>query len=288
MRSHVPTRSRFSLSISLNSSIRLSLLTKRLRARSTSPLRTIYTIYIPVFSAAQHIFPGPWPIYLGPTRAHSHVAKMGIYRPLVVTALLEGCQLLECDSPVTMRMNLMASSRDDPRILYIVNGDRILVYHFSTLTPSGLPTLTKRMSDPRCANDNSDDKTINVIKTGYLGTEEVLVTADESGDVCVWFTMNLQRDPLLLSVTESAWGIAIHAEQRLIAISSNAHTVTVFHCGIDSRPSQRLFSGYTEPSASGSNASSSSGHGHNIPCVTFSPCGRFVATASVDQTCRTW
>ncbi|KAG0366938.1 hypothetical protein BGZ54_004684 [Gamsiella multidivaricata] len=157
--------------------------------------------------------------------------------------------------------------------------------------------------------ENSDDKTINVIKTGYLGTEEVLVTADESGDVCVWFTMNLQRDPLLLSVTESAWGIAIHAEQRLIAISSNAHTVTVFHCGIDSRPSQRLFSGYTEPSASGSNASSSSsssttgampalvdrtsqqilrGHGHNIPCVTFSPCGRFVATASVDQTCRTW
>ncbi|KAG0381132.1 hypothetical protein BGX24_009079 [Mortierella sp. AD032] len=65
---------------------------------------------------------------------------------------------------------------------------------------------------------SSDDITINVMQVGYLGTEEVLVTANEAGEVCVWFTR----------------------------------------------------------------------HGHNIPCVTFSPCGRFAATASVDRTCRTW
>ncbi|KAI8601308.1 hypothetical protein EDD21DRAFT_321884, partial [Dissophora ornata] len=206
---------------------------------------------------------------------------MGIYRPLVVTALLEGCQLPECGSPSSMRMNLMGSSREDPRVFYIVNGDKILVYQFSTLTPSGLPTPIRRLSDPRCMNDDTNDKTINVIKVGYLGSDEVLVTADEAGDVCVWFTRNLQRDPLLLSVTKSAWGIAVHPEQRLIAISSNAYTATVFHCGIDSRLSQRLLSGDTDSSIL-------RGHDHNIPCVTFSPCGNFVATASVDRTCRTW
>ncbi|KAI1293454.1 hypothetical protein EDD11_008352, partial [Mortierella claussenii] len=95
-------------------------------------------------------------------------------------------------------MNLMASSRDDPRVLYIVNGDKILVYRFSTLTPSGLPVVETRLSDPRCAHDEISDRTINVITVGYLGTEEVLASADETGDVCVWFTMNLQRDPLLL------------------------------------------------------------------------------------------
>ncbi|KAK3810336.1 MAG: hypothetical protein J3Q66DRAFT_352828 [Benniella sp.] len=252
---------------------------------------------------------------------------MGLYRPLVVTALLEGCPLLELFRPTVMRMNLIATSQEDPRIMYIVHADEILVFRFSTLTPSGPPVLTTQIKDPRYIDDSDSGGTINVIKVGYLGTEEVLVTADESGKVCVWFTMNLQRDPLLLSVTQSAWGIAIHSEQRLIAISSNAHTATIFHCGTDSRLSQRTLFKDPEPSPSGLSSSSSSsyytsgtrrstlgqtasrhssedsmstplvdqasqqiliGHDHNIPTVAFSPCGQFVATASIDRTCRTW
>ncbi|KAF9359385.1 hypothetical protein BGX34_008414 [Mortierella sp. NVP85] len=226
-----------------------------------------------------------------------------------------------------MRMNLMATSQEDPRIMYIVHADEILVFRFSTLTPSGPPVLTTQIKDPRYVDDPDSDGTINVIKVGYLGTEEVLVTADESGKVCVWFTMNLLRDPLLLSVTQSAWGIAIHSEQRLIAISSNAHNATIFHCGTDSRLLQRAFFSDPEPSPSGFSSSSSSsyytsgtrrstlgqtasrhsseasmstplvdqasqqiliGHDHNIPSVAFSPCGQFVATTSIDRTCRTW
>ncbi|KAF9197621.1 hypothetical protein BGZ49_001858, partial [Haplosporangium sp. Z 27] len=191
--------------------------------------------------------------------------------------------------------------------------DIVLVYHFSTLTPSGTPVVTKRLSDPRCANDEFIDKTINVIQVGYLGTEEVLVTADEAGDVCVWFTKDLQREPLLLSVTESAWGIAIHSEKRLIAVSCNARTITIFHCGIDSRISQSLLFGDMESSTSdlttpSQNSTTTSeagpipsplpmerasqqillGHEHNIPHISFSPCGEFLASASVDRTCRTW
>ncbi|KAK3834818.1 MAG: hypothetical protein JOS17DRAFT_737851 [Linnemannia elongata] len=194
-----------------------------------------------------------------------------------------------------MRMNLLASSRDDPRVLFVVNDDKILVYRFSTLTPSTLPTLVDRISDPRSNDeDESMDRTINAMQVGYLGTEEVLVTANDAGEVCVWFTNNLRRTPLLLSVTESAWGIAIHTERRLIAISTNAHTVTVFHCGTNSRISPQHYS--SQPTSTPLTATDDpttsqqilSGHGHNIPCVTFSPCGRFVATASVDRTCRTW
>ncbi|KAG0259882.1 hypothetical protein BG011_002333 [Mortierella polycephala] len=207
-----------------------------------------------------------------------------------------------------MRMNLMGTSRENPKAMFIANVNHILVYHFSTLTPRDPPTLVNRLLDPRCGNDDADDRTINVLQVGYLGTDEVVVTADEIGDVCVWFTMNLQRDPLLLSVTDSAWGIAIHAEKRLIAISSNAHTVTVFHCGIDGGNSRRWLSGDSEtvvdahprisaPASTSSVAAGSvegtsqqilRGHGHNIPTVAFSSCGNFVATASVDRTCRTW
>ncbi|KAF9143543.1 hypothetical protein BGX30_000159 [Mortierella sp. GBA39] len=177
----------------------------------------------------------------------------------------------------------------------LVNDDKILVYRFSTLTPSALPTLVDRIADPRSNDeDESKDRTINAMQVGYLGTEEVLVTANDAGEVCVWFTNNLRRTPLLLSVTESAWGIAIYTERRLIAISTNAHTVTVFHCGTNSRMSPRHYS--SQPTSTPLSATDDpttsqqilSGHGHNIPCVTFSPCGRFVATASVDRTCRTW
>ncbi|KAF9291079.1 hypothetical protein BGZ68_005175 [Mortierella alpina] len=206
-------------------------------------------------------------------------------------------------------MNLIGASKEDPRILYLADGSKILVYHFSTLTPSGPPTFIKKFSDPRCTDDQLIDKTINILQIGHLGTEEVLVTGDEAGDVCVWFTMNLQREPLLLSVTESAWGVAIHSEKRLIAVSSNAHTATIFHCGLDTQLSRQDLLADTDqrettesqqqPRPPGSGPVSTSpweqtsqqilrGHGHNIPCVTFSPCGEFVATASVDQTCRTW
>ncbi|KAF9583647.1 hypothetical protein BGW38_008943 [Lunasporangiospora selenospora] len=228
-----------------------------------------------------------------------------------------------------------------------VSDSTINIYQFATLTPSGPPALVDRLVDPRRTNAELHSKTINVIKVGYLGTDEVLVAADEKGEVCVWFTMNLSRDPLLLSVTKSAWGIDIHASRRLIAISSNAYTATVFYCGTEARPSeQRTFRDTDETSqvqrstepeshlnipsylpASSSTSSSSvhgfplerllqilqqedrnlqqardrdasrvesaseqilRGHKHNIPSVCFSPCGHFVATASIDQTCRTW
>lgn len=41
----------------------------------------------------------------------------------------------------------------------LVNDDTILVYRFSTLTPSALPTLVDRTSDPR-----SNDEGVSVVE----------------------------------------------------------------------------------------------------------------------------
>ncbi|KAG0029491.1 hypothetical protein BGZ82_007935 [Podila clonocystis] len=138
------------------------------------------------------------------------------------------------------------------------------------------------------------DTVINAIRVGYLGTEEIVTTVNHSGGVCVWFTMRLQKDPFLLSASESAWGLAIHSDQRMIAVSTNAHVVDVFHFGIDIAKLQSSRTLASGPSAESSASTLSEshqifhGHLHNIPCVAFSPCGRFLASTSLDGTCRTW
>ncbi|KAF9390214.1 hypothetical protein CPC16_005260 [Podila verticillata] len=192
-----------------------------------------------------------------------------------------------------MRMNLIASSQDDPRLLFVANQSNVLVYCYSTFTPNQPPKLIQTLSDPRNTQHNEMDTVINAIRVGYLGTEEIVTTVNHSGGVCVWFTMRLQKDPFLLSASESAWGLAIHSDQRIIAVSTNAHLIDVFHFGVDTTISQSRTLA-PDPSAGPSTSTLSEshqvlrGHLHNIPCVAFSPCGRFLASTSLDGTCRTW
>src|SRR5271163_15876 len=102
---------------------------------------------------------------------------------------------------------------------------------------------------------------------GELGGEEVLVTTDDSGHAEVYFTSDFERTPLTFKLPMSAWGIDTHSEKRLVAISCNAHIVTIFHVGFgvegwdwttgtpesgDSHPKVELKK-----------------HHENIPCVAF-------------------
>ena len=73
----------------------------------------------------------------------------------------------------------------------------------------------------------------------------------------------------------STWGLAIHPDKKLIAVSSNSHCITVFRLGDDLTPDEQPFQ-------------TLKGHGHNIPSIDFSPCGDYVASASIDGTCRIW
>lgn len=98
---------------------------------------------------------------------------------------------------------------------------------------------------------------INHMITGFLGDEELLVTCHDDGDVTAYYTRDIAEwlaattdlpvsqatrlekttytgnkelpTPFFLeNVGASAWGLALHAKSRLIAVSSNRWEVTVF------------------------------------------------------------
>jgi hypothetical protein len=90
---------------------------------------------------------------------------------------------------------------------------------------------------------------VNHIKVGNLGSLEVLLIACDDGDVLAYYTHILQNEidsqdshivqaPLSNTlpffhenVGSSAWGLALHQDSRLIAVSSNLREVTIFAHG---------------------------------------------------------
>lgn len=50
--------------------------------------------------------------------------------------------------------------------------------------------------------------------------------------MCAWYTRDLRRIAFRLSVGVSAWGVALHKEQRLLAVSANTHRIQVFELAI--------------------------------------------------------
>lgn len=98
---------------------------------------------------------------------------------------------------------------------------------------------------------------INHVVVGELGDEEIFLVGRDNGEVVAWYTgtiaqylettlrakerpqRNIERPGYASqrlyprhffadNVGISAWGLAIHKESRLIAVSSNAHEITVF------------------------------------------------------------
>ncbi|KAF2085746.1 hypothetical protein K490DRAFT_67343 [Saccharata proteae CBS 121410] len=83
---------------------------------------------------------------------------------------------------------------------------------------------------------------INHLIVDFRGNEEILLIACDDGDAIAWRTDDIQnavdraafctqlspRPIFLENVGASAWGLAIHKEARLIAVSCNKHVVTVF------------------------------------------------------------
>jgi WD40 repeat protein len=54
-----------------------------------------------------------------------------------------------------------------------------------------------------------------------------------------------------------------------IVVGSNSHKISVFNLQNGSKTSVDA-------------------HQHNIPCVHFSPCGKFIATTSIDRSVKIW
>lgn len=91
--------------------------------------------------------------------------------------------------------------------------------------------------------DHDHPHCVNHLIIGNIGQHEIILLATDDGDVLVYYThlfqgeiksdLGLSRSsrtrPLLHeNVGSSAWGLAIHEQSRLVAVSSNLREITVF------------------------------------------------------------
>ncbi|KAH6666558.1 hypothetical protein B0J14DRAFT_194024 [Halenospora varia] len=94
--------------------------------------------------------------------------------------------------------------------------------------------------------DHDHPHCVNHLIVGNIGQHEIILLATDDGDVLVYYTHLFQAEiksdlglarsskssgtrPLLHeNVGSSAWGLAIHEQSRLVAVSSNLREITVF------------------------------------------------------------
>jgi WD40 repeat protein len=85
----------------------------------------------------------------------------------------------------------------------------------------------------------------------------------------------------------STWGIAIHSERRLIAVSANNFEITVFNM-VAFPPDQQEDTKEFKSILGTDSQCRLVGHEHNVPNIDFSGCGRFIVSCSIDKQCRIW
>ncbi|OJD31860.1 ribonucleotide reductase transcriptional regulator crt10 [Diplodia corticola] len=148
-------------------------------------------------------------------------------------------------------------------------------------------------------------RTINALLVDFLGNDEILLLALHDGRVIGYHVNQIQRaierrqEPGCVEtidgddvrpffsedVGSSAWGLAVHREARMIAVSCNAHTVTVFALALtkESLPKTRSWL----PNRSQQHRIVTQDSGENIPCVALcntgdDPEGRWILTSDIN------
>ncbi|KAI9492389.1 hypothetical protein BDB00DRAFT_873470 [Zychaea mexicana] len=189
------------------------------------------------------------------------------------------------------RMNLCATSEQDPCTFFVATGQYVQVYkidHFSAAFREPVRTLATPI--PRQGQDLGMD-TINQIKVGRIFEKEVVVTVSDAGDIWIWRTDALHEPPMTINNDgSSTWGLAIHGDQGFIAVSANSWTINVYNIG-EMTKSDPIFGKRRRtvvPVMDGVTKRELGGHTDNIPCIDFNRSGRYIASGSIDQTCRLW
>ncbi|KAF4556839.1 CRT10-like protein [Elsinoe fawcettii] len=158
---------------------------------------------------------------------------------------------------------------------------------------------------------------INNLVVDSLGSEEVLVIVRDDGDVDAYLTKHIwgaverrrassnslslvasELRPLLhRNVGNSAWGLAVHTEARLIAVSSNNHEFNIFAFGLADQDDDKTSSivgetQYLSGRTKDEHIKLPNG-GANIPSIAFcntghDPDGRFLLTTDISGLTRYW
>ncbi|RMZ72833.1 ribonucleotide reductase transcriptional regulator crt10 [Pyrenophora seminiperda CCB06] len=136
---------------------------------------------------------------------------------------------------------------------------------------------------------------INRILVDYLGNEEILLLVRDDGDVIGYRIEEIHRAlerrtnqdeptsedniPVFLhrNVGGSAWGLAIHREARIIAISANTHCVTVIAYALDGDPARKAENVFTLYGVG------------NMPAICFTvDSGNFLLSAGIKGEATLW
>ncbi|KAK8151899.1 hypothetical protein BC567DRAFT_170760, partial [Phyllosticta citribraziliensis] len=202
--------------------------------------------------------------------------------------------------------------------LYFVAGrSEIFVYqpNFPDQRLDSDPTLILQPSGPEHAQPIVHEaplgpgRYINQLIVDFLGNEEILLLALHNGGVigyrisqiqqaiekrqepdCVETNVGDDVTPFFREhVEKSAWGLAVHREARMIAVSSNTHKVTVFAFALDRRDAPSSGPWYRDRSSQRKVQLPNTGT--NIPCVAFcntadDPEGRWLMTTDIEGVAR--
>ncbi|KAI8883453.1 WD40 repeat-like protein [Backusella circina FSU 941] len=167
---------------------------------------------------------------------------------------------------------------------------RVLVFQLDTIY-SPFKDPIKTLASPNAARTGGGAESpyvINAIKVGRMLDKEIIATVSDNGEICIWRTENLEEPPMILSNESSTWGLAIHSDQGLLGVSANNLIITVFNI-LAMTEKDPIFGTRTKPNILGETEKIElMGHEHNIPCIDFSRCGRYIASTSIDTTCKVW
>jgi hypothetical protein len=145
------------------------------------------------------------------------------------------------------RTNLTALSQRY-NLYFVATKDTVAVYRpefpFQKLRRLPALLIPPELAEPSAAGyiDPRTPHAVNHLIVGDLGSEEILLLSTDSGNVVAYHTKAIEdairRDPYRFStdarsdtiglrpffsewVHESAWGLAIHTQARMIAVSAN-------------------------------------------------------------------
>ncbi|KAI0116840.1 hypothetical protein F4814DRAFT_414137 [Daldinia grandis] len=153
----------------------------------------------------------------------------------------------------TWRLNLTALSQVY-NIYMVAYTDKIYISRPRSCITNSLPAEPDLILQPQPSGmgievggylDNLFPHQVNHLVVGDFGDEEILLLAYDDGDVIGYYTRSIENELLRRerdgrdveiapnpffheNVGKSAWGLAVHKNSRLIAVSSNAHHVCVF------------------------------------------------------------
>jgi hypothetical protein len=174
--------------------------------------------------------------------------------------------------------------------------------------------------------DHVDPHSITRLIVEYLGNDEVLLATCDDGDVVGYRVEDVQRalstpqssdeddEPnyeskvrlfLHRNVGASAWGLAVHREARIIAISANTHEITVLAYALVSQGEESTDSNFSEsmpadeddaadfPSPRKRDHVITLRANHNVPAVSFNntdkdPDGRWLFSSCINGEVGLW